>query len=151
MLYWATTQFMRQRRAHLLVCWLAAFAYVANVLVAAGGAVRCEDPQGHAAIEIGCDHGHCGTGRAADGHRHADDRACWCDQCPCEDTPLGMDVAPLLRDDDARASTPDSVTFGFVQRSEMETRTANRVLLADRPPPAFDRSLRQFRTVVLIV
>ncbi|MEE8164636.1 MAG: hypothetical protein V3T64_03625, partial [Myxococcota bacterium] len=68
-----------------------------------------------------------------------------------EDTPLAIDVVPLRKDDNVRASTLYSLTFVFVQRFGMEGWTTNRVLLADRPPPALDRSLRQLRTVVLIV
>ena len=136
------------KRSHPVICLVALAAYLLNLIALAGGAVLCQDPAGESSIEFACDHDHCAATVETE-HDH-DSGGCWCSSCPCDDTPLTMDVAPVPKDDDVRASTPNSRTFVFVQRFEREGRTTNRVLLADRLPPALD-PLRQLRTVVLIV
>ncbi len=140
---------VRARRTNPVICLAALAAYLLNMAVAAGGAVLCHDPAGESSIEFTCDHDHCAATVESE-HDHASG-GCWCSSCPCEDTPLPVHVVPLLRDDDVRASTPDSLTLVFVPRSETQRQSAHRGLLAVRPPPALDRSLRQLRTVVLIV
>jgi hypothetical protein len=140
---------MRARRTHPVLCLVALAAYLLNLAAAAGGAVLCHDPAGESSVEFACDHDHCSTTVDA-GHEHHP-AGCWCSSCPCEDSPLVMEAPPWHKDDDLRASAPDSATLGFAQHLETKTRTANRVLLAGRPPPASNRSLRQLRTVVLIV
>ncbi len=140
---------MRARRTNHFICLAALAAYLLNMAAAAGGAVLCHDPAGEPSIEIACDHDHCAAAVESE-HDHASG-GCWCSSCPCEDTPLPVHVVPLLRDDDIRASTPDLLTLVFVPRSETQRRTAHRVLLAVCPSTALDRSLRQLRTVVLIV
>ncbi len=138
---------MCAQRSHPVICLVALAAYLLNLVALAGGAVLCQDPAGESSIELACDHDHCA---ATVEHDH-DFGGCWCSSCPCEDTPLAIDVVPLRKDDNVRASTLYSLTFVFVQRFEMQRWTANRVLLVYRPIPALDRSLRQLRTVVLIV
>lgn len=142
---------MRARRAQPVVCLVAIAAYLLNLAAAAGGAALCREPAGEASIEFACDHDHCAASVESEHeHDHGFD-PCWCSSCPCEDTPLAVWAAPLLRSGDVRASTPKPSTFAFVPRCETQKLAASRVARADRSPPAPDRSLRRLRTVVLIV
>ena len=139
---------MNARRTHPAICLIALAAYLLNLGAAAGGAVFCQEPAGDSSIEFACDHDHCAATPKAHDH---DVGGCWCSSCPCEDTSLAIDVAPSLRDDDVGVSTLSSITVGFLQQFETQRRSTNRALLADRPPPVLDQSLRQLRTVILIV
>ena len=140
---------MRARRTNPVICFAALAAYVLNLAAAAGGAVLCHAPEGDSSIELACDHDHCGSVVESD-HDH-EAGGCWCSSCPCDDTPLPVDLVSVLRDDDVWVSALESLTFLFVPLSETQSRTANGLWLTARPPAALDRSLRQRRPVVLIV
>ncbi len=139
---------VRTRQTHPVIRLVALAAYLLNLAAAAGGAVLCQDPVGEASIELACDHDHC-TATVEVEHDH-DFGGCWCFSCPCDDTSLVMDVALVLRDDDVRAGARNVLTI-TVPHFETVQRPAHQALRADRPPPGLGRSLRQLRTVVLIV
>ena len=149
-LHWLTPDvIVRTARIHPVIGLVALAAYLLNMAAAAGGAVLCFDPAGASSIEIASDHDHCTTAVESEHGHDAGD--CWCAGCPCEDTPLTADVVTMRKDDDVRGSTSDVSTFGFVPPFAAPWHTVSRMVLADRAPPVLDRSLRQLRTVVLIV
>ena len=132
-------------RSHPVVCLIALAASLLNLGAAAGGAVLCQGPVGQSSIELACDHEHCGAAVGAE-HDH-DSGDCRCSSCPCQDTPIAVDLAPPAKDDDAQASPRHSLAFVFGPRCDIDGRTARPFFLADRPRPA---SLRQLRSVVRI-
>ena len=138
---------MRTRPSHPVTCLVALTAYLLNLAAIAGGAVVCQDPAGASSIEVACDHDHCAA--TVDTEHDHDSGRCWCSSCPCEDTPLALDVAPLLKDDDVRASMRN-VPAIIVKHFATVRLPASQVLRTDRLLSAFDRTLRQRRTVVLI-
>ncbi len=138
---------MLRRRHHSVICLVALSAYMFNVAAVIGGAVLCEDPAGVSSLEFGCDHDHC-PATVITAHEH--DSACWCSACPCVDEPLELDVATVLRDDDARTRAPG--VQGCMVPSFYAVLPGSHRIVRDRSAvPGLDRSLRHLRTVVLIV
>lgn len=140
---------MSTRKAHPIICVIALGAYLLNLVAAAGGAVLCQNPAGESSIELVGDHDHCPD--TIEIIHEPDTGSCWCSACPCEDRPLALDVPPLQRNDSARACLSKSLSHCFLQPIDMHPRTVDHYSFADRTPLACDRSLRQLRTVVLIV
>lgn len=139
---------MRHRRTHSLICLIGIAAYLVNTLAAADGAILCQDPSGESSIEFAYDHDHCAT--ALESLHDHDSKTCWCPWCPCEDIPLAIDVALLLKDDDGRGGGSASPT-ATVRHIETALRPVCHAVLDLRAPPTLDRSPRLLRTVVLLL
>ena len=142
---------MNTRRVHPILCFLVLAAYLLNLSAAAAGAVLCQEPAGETSIEFVCEHDHCEEIVIEIVHDHSLDN-CWCaTTCPCDDTQLVVEITPLFRNDKFQSSSLISYTLAFVSHSTLSLRLTNSILFEVRPHLTFDNSLRQLRTVVLIV
>ncbi len=88
---------MRKPFVELVAVWIGLLAY--SVGPSAWGFVECEEPDGRVAIELAGDHSSC-QALVATGHQHGkttqDPESCeTCSSCPCTDTPLTLELAPL--------------------------------------------------------
>ena len=82
--------------------WVVLAAYLASTVAFGRGVVLCQEPDGRTVVEIVADHGPCLDG-LINTHSHSDtdhagQAACrggCCDTCPCEDTLLAVEPAPV--------------------------------------------------------
>ena len=94
---------MPNRLLRILAVSIGIFAYLANASVFGSGWVLCTEPDGRVAVELAGDHDSCltapmiaCTGEEAGCAEHLEcNEQCVCGPCPCEDTPLGVQPAPL--------------------------------------------------------
>ena len=144
---------MRNRRLHLVACWLAACASLVNVTGASAGLVHCESPRGDIVLEMGCAHDHClSAAIPSPPHDHFDDVSCICETCSCDDVPVEVDAATagkqsFLIADVAVEPLQVLPPLQIGAAGSLRERTPD---LFERPPP-FEQALRALRAVMLLI
>lgn len=139
----------------LVAAWIALLAYSAGA--SAWGFVQCEEPDGRIAIELAGDHSNCQP-LAGTGHQHGETaqgpKSCEaCSSCPCNDTPLTVEVAPLgkkiplkhLPATDRGGPPPSSLPAHGLKDHRVS------VVLANSSPTANCPMQRCLRCVILLV
>lgn len=144
---------MTCRRAYLFLAALGLAAYFANTTALARCLVVCQEVHGRTAVEPAADRGCCEAGPQAGSHaaEHEGAAGCApCSSCPCQDSPLEVDLATSPQRD--AAPVPPAVSAWTAPP---------RLLRAAAPDPlGIDRSrhaavnrqrMRCLRSVVLLV
>jgi len=150
---------MITRRIHPVIGLIVLVAYFLNLAAVAGGAVLCQNPESGSSIEFIGGSEHCSTSPDDEhdhdhdhDHEHKSAECCWCDACPCQDTPLAFDVVVhVFRDDDSPEGLAKSIAFDFVPHPQTVWPAVNQISFPDRSPPVPYLSHRQIRTIVLII
>ncbi len=99
------------RPIRFMATWFGVLAYLASATALGSGWVLCTEPDGRVAVELAGDHDPClsapmivCTGEEAGCAEHVEcNEQCACGPCPCEDTPFGVELAPLTK----RAQLPE--------------------------------------------
>lgn len=122
---------MLYRPIKFLATWFGVLAFLANTSVLGSGWVLCAEPDGRVAVELAGVHDPCSptpviacSSEDVGCIEHLEsDEHFGCEPCPCNDTPLGIELAPLQRkiqllessDDDpyTGSSSPYLVKFQY--------------------------------------
>jgi hypothetical protein len=104
---------MVRRSRNPLACWTILALYVLSSGVMGHGVVVCEQPDGRTVIEIVADHerclGHLDVVHDEPAGTPAEPEPCGelcCADCPCEDTPLSPELAPVEKKSPTIAALP---------------------------------------------
>ena len=96
---------MLYRPIRFMATWFGVLAYLASATALGSGWVLCAEPDGRVAVELAGDHDSCLTGPMIAGtveeagcaeHVQCNEQGA-CGPCPCEDTPFGVELAPLTK------------------------------------------------------
>lgn len=153
---------MMYRPLKFLATWFGVLAFLANTTVLGSGWVLCAEPDGRIAVEIAGDHDPCSTtpvvecsSEKADCVEHIDSEAYFgCEPCPCDDTPLGIELAPLQKriqlldssDDDTHVAS-SSLYIATLQYSD-----ANRFVAVNfNTHLGYCAQIQTLRKVVLLI
>ncbi len=141
---------MHTRNTHPVICFIILTAYFFNVAAMAGGMVLCQNPVNGSSTEFVGSQEHCSTS-TNDSHNHDSTERCMCAPCPCDDTPIVIDVVPVLRDDEFQTRFTKPLTPHYAIHMPIVRRSLSRISFLEYDRPALHQSLRQVRTIVLIL
>ncbi|MHC4422500.1 MAG: hypothetical protein ACYS1E_18150 [Planctomycetota bacterium] len=132
--------------------WIVLAAYLASTVAFGRGVILCQEPDGRTVVELGADRSHCLDG-PVNAHDHSDGihagpAACsdeCCDSCPCVDTLLAVEPAPVEKKISASLALPAGPAQPWLS-------APNATALPCPPLTDGDRvTLRALRSVVLLV
>jgi len=141
---------MHTRNTHPFICFIILLAYFFNVAAMTSGAVLCQNPANGSSTEFLTGQEHCSTSSNVR-HEHDSNERCMCTPCPCEHTPLVIDVVPVLRDDEFQTGFTKLIPLFYAIHTPIVRLRLSRIPLFDYDRPALYLSLKQAHTVVLIL
>jgi hypothetical protein len=132
--------------------WVVLVAYLASTVAFGRGVILCQEPDGRTVVELAADRDHCLDG-PGDAHGHADgihagQTSCsddCCDSCPCVDTLLAVEPAPVEKKIAASIALPAGPAQPWLQARNATTSPCRPLVEGD------GATLRALRSVVLLV